>query len=227
MTNLEQGSHSNDASVSQIDMKLEAIVIPVSDVDRAKGFYERLGWRLDADLVSDQNSRLIQLTPPGSGCSIQFGRNLFGKDVVPAPPGSAQGLYLVVSDIEVARNQLVANGAKPGEVFHCVQGHACRFPGNDGRISGYAPERKSYRSFLSFRDPDSNSWLLQEVTTRLANHVTGGTTYTSAEDVSQALRRAAAAHGQHELRTGQADPNWADWYATYLVNEQTGEDLPQ
>jgi catechol 2,3-dioxygenase-like lactoylglutathione lyase family enzyme len=212
---------TSDPSVARVDVKLEVVVIPVSDVDRAKEFYERLGWRLDADVTGD-NSRLIQFTPPGSGCSIQFGRN-----ITPAAPGSAQSLYLVVSDIDAARNELVVHGVEASEVFHCSTGYACRFPGNEGRVSGPHPEHSSYGSFLSFSDPDGNSWLLQEVTTRFPGRVAGDTTYASAADLSQALKRAAAAHGQHEARTGQSDPNWPDWYAEYMVSEQTGKELPR
>jgi catechol 2,3-dioxygenase-like lactoylglutathione lyase family enzyme len=219
--------HSDDASIWHVDMKLEVVVIPVSEVDRAKGFYERLGWRLDADVVSDQDSRLIQLTPPGSACSIQFGKNLFGKNVTSAAPGSVQGLYLIVSDIEVAHNELLAHGVDASEVLHCAKGFGCTFPGNGGRVSGPSPVRSSYGSFVSFRDPDGNGWLLQEVTIRLPGRVAGNTTYASADDLSQALQRAAAAHGQHEARTGQADPNWPNWYANSLVREQAGEELPQ
>jgi catechol 2,3-dioxygenase-like lactoylglutathione lyase family enzyme len=212
---------TSEPSVARVDMKLEVVVIPVADVDRAKEFYERLGWRLDADVIGD-NSRLIQFTPPGSGCSIQFGTN-----ITPAAPGSAQSLYLVVSEIDAARDELVAHGVEASEVFHCAKGYACRFPGNEGRVSGRHPEHGSYGSFLSFSDPDGNSWLLQEVTTRFPGRVAGDTTYASAADLSQALKRAAAAHGQHEARTGKADPNWPDWYAEYMVSEQAGKELPQ
>jgi catechol 2,3-dioxygenase-like lactoylglutathione lyase family enzyme len=211
---------TSDPSVARVDIKLEVVVIPVSDVDRAKEFYGRLGWRLDADVTGD-NSRLIQFTPPGSGCSIQFGTN-----ITSAAPGSAQSLYLIASDIDAARTELVAHGADASEVFHCTKGYACRFPGNEGRVSGPQPERGSYGSFLSFSDPDGNSWLLQEVTTRFPGRVADDTTYTSVADLSQALKRAAAAHGQHEARTGQADPNWPDWYAEYMVSEQAGKELP-
>jgi catechol 2,3-dioxygenase-like lactoylglutathione lyase family enzyme len=211
---------TSDPSIARVDMKLEVVVIPVTDVDRAKEFYGRLGWRLDADVTGD-NSRLIQFTPPGSGCSIQFGTN-----ITSAPPGSAQSLYLVISDIDAARNELVAHSVEASEVFHCEKGYACRFPGNQGRVGGPHPERGSYGSFLSFRDPDGNSWLLQEVTTRLPGRVAGNATYASAADLSQALKRAAAAHGQHEARTGQADPNWPDWYAEYMVSERAGKELP-
>jgi catechol 2,3-dioxygenase-like lactoylglutathione lyase family enzyme len=209
-----------DPSVARVDLKLEVVVIPVSDVDRAKAFYGSLGWRLDADVTGD-NSRLIQFTPPGSGCSIQFGTN-----ITSAAPGSAQSLNLIVSDIDAARNELIAHGVDATEVFHCAKGYACRFPGNEGRVSGPQPERGSYGSFLSFSDPDGNSWLLQEVTKRFPGRVAGNATYASAADLSQALKRAAAAHGKHEARTGQADPNWPDWYAKYMVSEQAGKELP-
>jgi catechol 2,3-dioxygenase-like lactoylglutathione lyase family enzyme len=209
-------------------MKLEVVVIPVSDVDRAKEFYVNLGWRLDADVSSGPGSRLIQFTPPGSGCSIQFGTNLFGASVTSAAPGSLQSLYLIVSDIAIARAELLARGVEASEVFHCATGYACRFPGNDGRVSGLAPQRGSYASFVSFHDPDGNGWLLQEVTARLPGRVDpAATSFSSASDLAGALRRAEAAHGQHEKRIGQADPNWPDWYADYMVREQAGEALPQ
>ena len=212
-------------NVRRNDMKLEIVVIPVSDVDRAKEFYGRLGWRLDAEFASGDDFRVIQFTPPGSGCSI-----IFGKNVTAAAPGSAQGLYLIVSDIEAARHELVANGIDATEVFHDASVHA----GTDQpylfgrlRVSGPDPEHRSYRSFVSFSDPDGNGWLLQEVTARLSGRLAGDTTYASARDLSQALQRAAAAHGQHEARTGQADPNWPDWYAEYMLREQSGEELPK
>jgi hypothetical protein len=169
---------------------------------------------------------VIQFTPPGAGCSV-----IFGKNVTAAAPGSAQGLYLIVSDIEAARDELVAHGVDASEVFHDAGGV---YAGTDPpylfgrlRVSGPDPEHRSYRSFVSFSDPDGNGWLLQEVTTRLPGRVAGNTTYASAGDLSQALQRAAAAHGQHEARTGQADPNWPDWYAEYMVREQAGKELPQ
>ena len=211
---------------TNVDMKFEVVVIPVSDVDRAKEFYAKLGWRLDADYDSGKDYRVMQFTPPGSGCSI-----IFGKNVTAAEPGSAQGLYLIVSDIQAARDELVARGAAPTEVFHDA---ASVYAGADHpylfrqlRVNGPDPEHRSYRSFLSFSDPDGNGWLMQEVTTRLPGRVAGDTTYASADDLSQALRRAAAAHGQHEARTGQADPNWPDWYAEFMVREQAGEELPK
>jgi catechol 2,3-dioxygenase-like lactoylglutathione lyase family enzyme len=202
------------------------IVIPVSDVDRAKEFYSRLGWRLDADYDNGTDFRVIQFTPPGSGCSIIFGRN-----VTAASPASAQGLYLIVSDLAAAHDELLARGVEVSEPFHDAGGvHT----GPDEpylfgrvRVSGPDPEHRSYRSFASFHDPDGNGWLLQEITTRLPGRVAGNTTYVSAADLAQALRRAAAAHGQHETRTGQADPNWPDWYAEYMVREHSGEELPQ
>jgi catechol 2,3-dioxygenase-like lactoylglutathione lyase family enzyme len=219
-------SGTNDATAARVDMKFELVVIPVSDVDRAKEFYGRLGWRLDADYDNGSDFRVIQFTPPGSGGSIIFGKNVTG-----AAPGSAQGLYLIVSDIQAARAELIAHGANPTEVFHDGGGV---YSGPDqpylfGRVraSGPDPEHRSYRSFLSFSDPDGNGWVLQEITTRLPGRVAGATTYTSASDLSQALQRAAAAHGQHEARTGQADPNWPAWYAEYMLREQSGEELPK
>jgi catechol 2,3-dioxygenase-like lactoylglutathione lyase family enzyme len=207
---------------ADIDMKLEVVVIPVSDVDRAKEFYSRLGWRLDADRAVGDNVRLVQFTPPGSGSSIQFGLNL-----TTAAPGSAQGMLLAVSDIEIARKQLSDNGIDASEVFHCETGTGCRFPGVGVRVNGSQPERLSYSSFVSFSDPDGNGWLLQEVTRRLPGRVEGETTYSSVRDLAQAMIRAAKAHGQHEARIGKADPNWPDWYAEYMVREQSGQELPE
>jgi len=228
MASLKDEIASNDDGHTRVDMKLEVVVIPVADVERAKQFYLGLGWRLDADVSTGPDSRLIQLTPPGSGCSIQFGKNLFGAGIASTAPGSAQGLYLVVSDIEAAREELIAHGVDASEVFHCASGYACRFPGNQGRVSGPQPEPGSYGSFVSFRDPDGNGWLLQEVTTRLPGRVDpAATSFSFASDLASALRRAAAAHGQHEKRIGHADPNWPDWYADYIMREQSGQELPQ
>ena len=218
---------SNDAtSLARAGTKLEVVVIPVSDAARAKEFYGRLGWRLDADYDNGSDYRVIQFTPPGSGCSV-----IFGKNVTAAAPGSAQGLYLIVSDIAAARKGLLGRGVEVSEVFHDAGGV---YAGPDEpylfgrlRVSGPDPEHRSYRTFASFRDPDGNGWLFQEITTRLPGRVAGDTTYASASDLSQALRRAAAAHGQHEARTGQADPNWPDWYAEYMVREHSGEEPPQ
>jgi hypothetical protein len=187
-----------------------------------KSSTQGFGWRLDADRSAGTGFRLVQFTPPGSGTSVQFGVKLTS-----AAPGSAQALLLIVSDIEAARQQLVARGVDASEVFHCAAGTGCRFPGIDVRITGPHPERLSYGSFASFKDPDGNGWLLQEVTKRLSGRVAGDTTYSSVRDLAQAMIRAAAAHGKLEARTGKADPNWADWYAEYMVREQSGEELPQ
>jgi catechol 2,3-dioxygenase-like lactoylglutathione lyase family enzyme len=197
--------------------KLEVVTIPVRDADRAKEFYAGLGWRLDADFTQG-GGRVVQFTPPGSPCSIHLGEKL-----TPAEPGSAQGLFLIVSDIQAAREELVGRGVSVSEVFHFTGFNRVDA---DARLSGPAPEHSSYGSFLSFRDPDGNGWLLQEITTRLPGRVVGETAFTSAEDLSKALKRAAAAHGEHEKRIGAADANWPDWYAAYMVAEQTGEKLP-
>ena len=218
---------SNDATRARVDTKFEIVVIPVSDVDRAKEFYGgRLGWRLDADYDNGSDFRVIQFTPPGSGCSV-----IFGKNVTAAAPGSAQGLYLIVSDVEAAREELLGHGVEVSEVFHNEGVYA----GPDEpylfgrlRVSGPDPEHRSYRSFASFHDPDGNSWFLQELTTRLPGRIAGDTTYASASDLASALRRAEAAHGEHEKRAGgQRDENWPDWYAEYMVREQSGEKPPQ
>jgi catechol 2,3-dioxygenase-like lactoylglutathione lyase family enzyme len=207
-----------------VDMKLEVVVIPVADVDRAKKFYGNLGWRLDADFPFDNGFRVVQFTPPGSSCSVQFGTR-----ITSAAPGSAQGLYLIVSDIEAARDKLIACGAEVREVFHAgTPGAQFQPEGTSGRVSGPAPDRASYGSFATFSDPDGNAWLLQEVTTRLPGRVdSAATSFGSASDLASALRRAAAAHGQHEKQLGEADPNWFDWYAEYMVREEAGEELPQ
>jgi catechol 2,3-dioxygenase-like lactoylglutathione lyase family enzyme len=198
----------------RINMALEAVVIPVSDVDRALRFYGELGWRLDADITNGIDFRLIQLTPPGSECSIQF-----GKGVTPAAPGSEGGLYLVVSDIHAARQELADCGVAVSEVFH-------RSPTRE-KLVGPDPQRRSYASFVSFCDPDGNAWLVQEVTTRLPGRSnTEVTTFKSATSLSAALRRAEAAHGEHEKRTGQKDADWPDWYARYIISEQAGTPLP-
>ena len=215
-----------DTSVAPVDMKFEIVVIPVSDVDRAKEFYAKLGWRLDADYDSGKDFRIIQFTPPGSGCSI-----IFGKNVTPAAPGSAQGLYLIVSDIQASRKELLDRGVQISEVFHnegVYAGTDEPFLFGRVRVSGPDPEHRSYRSFASFRDPDGNGWLFQEITTRLAGRIDpAATTFASANDLAGAMRRASAAHGEHEKRIGAADPNWPDWYAAYMVAEQAGEELPK
>lgn len=215
---------NNETGAAKVDLKLEAVVIPVSDVDRAKRFYEKLGWRLDADFAFDNGFRVVQFTPPGSHCSVQF-----GTKITSAVPGSARGLYLVGSDIEAARGQIAACGVDVSEVFHSGTPGAQFQPEDaDGRVSGPAPGHASYGSFATFRDPDGNSWLLQEVTTRLPGRVNSGvTSFASASDLASSLRRAEAAHGEHEKRIGNADPNWPDWYAQYIVAEQAGTALPR
>ena len=190
-----------------MDMKLEVVVIPVTDLDRAKEFYRRLGWRLDVTPPI-----VVQLTPPGSGCSVQFGANL-----TPAAPGSAEG-YLVVSDLQAALDDLAAAGIEVSEVYHLGPG---------GRADGLDPDRRSYSSRAVVHDPDGNTWLVQEVTTRLPGRSdSSATSFGSVGDLASAMRRAEAAHGEHEKRTGQADPNWPDWYASYMIAEQAGTELP-
>jgi catechol 2,3-dioxygenase-like lactoylglutathione lyase family enzyme len=212
------------ATEELVDLKLEVVVIPVADADRAKEFYGRLGWRLDADFPFDNGFRVIQFTPPGSGSSVQF-----GAKITSAAPGSAQGLYLIVSDIAAARDQLAARGAQVSEVFHAGAPGAQFEPGGgSGRVSGPAADGQSYSSFATFSDPDGNTWLLQEITTRLPGRVdAAATTYTSVADLAAAMRQASVAHGEHEKRIGQADANWPDWYAAYMVAAQAGTELPK
>jgi catechol 2,3-dioxygenase-like lactoylglutathione lyase family enzyme len=199
-----------------LDMKLEVVVIPVSDVDRAKSFYSGLGWRLDGDFVVGDTFRGVQFTPPGSPASIHF-----GKGITKSAPGSASGLYLVVSDIEAARAELIGHGVEVNEAFHRTG------PGKP-TVKGRDPERRSYSSFATFKDPDGNEWLLQEITTRFPGRIgSSTTTYASGADLAAALRRASEAHGEHEKRNGgQRDENWPDWYAEYMVAEQAGKELP-
>jgi catechol 2,3-dioxygenase-like lactoylglutathione lyase family enzyme len=225
MANLKDEARSDRAAgEAKVDMKLEAVVIPVSDVDRAKQFYANLGWRLDADFPFDNGFRVVQFTPPGSGCSVQFGTR-----ITSAAPGSAHGLYLIVTGIEAARDELVARGVKVSPVFHATTPGAQFQPdGASGRVGGQAPDHGSYRSFATFSDPDGNGWLLQEITARLPGRIDiAETAFASANDLAKALRRAATAHGQHEQRIGKPDANWPDWYAAYIVAEQAGEVLPQ
>jgi catechol 2,3-dioxygenase-like lactoylglutathione lyase family enzyme len=213
--------------LQSIDQKLEIVVIPVSDVDRAKRFYGDLGWRLDADFAEAGGFRVIQFTPPGSSTSV-----IFGTTVTPAAPGTAQGLYLIVSDIEAARADLRRRGVEVGETFHGGDGV---YAGTDEpylfgriRVAGPDPNHSSYRSFASFRDPDGNGWLLQEITARLPGRIDSTTTnFASVADLARAMGRAAVAHGEHEKRAGGTyDENWADWYAAYMVAEQSGAPLP-
>ena len=215
----------NPSQARTLDMKLEIVVLPVSNVDRAKQFYGSLGWRLDADFASDDGYRVIQFTPPGSGASV-----IFGANVTAAAPGSAKGLHLIVSDIEAACKDLLGRGVKVNGPFH---GGGDVHVGADEphlfgsvRIDGADPERRSYFSLASFSDPDGNGWMLQEITTRLPGRVEGDTAFASAAELAATLRRAAAAHGEHEKRTGGHDVNWPDWYAEYIVREQAGEPLP-
>ncbi|MGL3213493.1 VOC family protein [Bradyrhizobium sp. BR 1433] len=198
---------STESRKPGVDMKLEVVVISVSDVDRAKRFYENLGWRLDADFVRADGSRALQLTPPGSPTSIHLDK------------GSALPRFLIVNDIEAARAELIARGIDVSEVFH---------RGAAGCVKGPDPERPSYGSLATFNDPDGNVWLLQQVTQRLPGRVDGSsTTFTSSTDLAAALRRASAAHGEHEKRTGGHDANWPDWYVDYIVREQAGSPLPE
>jgi catechol 2,3-dioxygenase-like lactoylglutathione lyase family enzyme len=205
-----------DAGVARVDMKLEVSLIPVSDVDRAKEFYTRLGWRLDDDTVNGNDFRVVQFTPPGSGSSISF-----GKGVTAAVPGSFRG-GLIVSDIEATHNEFVARGINASAVFHGSPFSPV------GRISGPDPERQSYRSYVSFEDPDGNAWIVQEVTRRAPGRIDPAkTTFASANDLASAIRRAEAAHGEHEKRNGQRGANWPNWYAAYMAAEQAGTDLPK
>lgn len=212
MENLKDEIPGNAASVAKVDMKLEVVVIPVSDVDRTEEFYTKLGWRQD---VTPPGSGVFQFTPPGSACSIQFGKNLTSSS-----PGTVQRTYLIVSNIKAACDVLVAAGVEVGEVFHF---------GPAGAVPGPDPENRSYGSFALFSDPDGNTWLLQEITTRQPGRIdSAATSFASASDLASAFRRAEAAHGEHEKRTGgQRDENWPDWYATYMVAEQSGGELPQ
>jgi catechol 2,3-dioxygenase-like lactoylglutathione lyase family enzyme len=225
-TRTSRKTASEAPKVRRGDMKLEVVVIAVSDVDRARRFYSNLGWRLDADFASGDDYRVVQFTPPGSGCSV-----IFGKNVTAAAPGSAQGLYLIVSDIEAARNDLLGRGVEVSKAFHDAGGV---YAGTDEpylfgrlRVGGPDPEHRSYHSYASFSDPDGNGWLFQEVTARLSGRVaTDNTAFSSSTELAGALRRAAAAHGEHEKRTGQHDAEWPNWYADYIVREQAGEALP-
>jgi catechol 2,3-dioxygenase-like lactoylglutathione lyase family enzyme len=205
-----------------MDMKLEVVVVPVSDVDRAKDFYTGLGWRLDADVAPDDSFRVVQVTPPGSPASV-----IFGTAVTEQAPGSARGLHLVVDDIGAARAELARHGVEPSGIFHDAGG-VFHHAGTDARVAGPDPSGTSYGSFLSFSDPDGNGWLLQEITDRLPGRLDPATTaFSSADDLASAMRRASVAHGGHEARTGKEDPDWPDWYARYMVSEQAGTAPPE
>ena len=224
-TTEDRSASSGMQGTGSVDMKLEVLIVPVSDAGRAKEFYTRLGWRLDADVAGDE-FRLIQFTPPGSGCSIQFGTNLTS-----AQPGSSQGTVMAVSDIQAAHDDLAGRGVEVSPVFHCAMGSVCRVRDGDGvweRVGGPAPDHASYGSFATFSDPDGNSWVFQEVTSRFPGRVDAAeTAFASTADLANAMRRASAAHGEHEKRIGAADPDWPDWYAAYMVAERAGTELPQ
>jgi catechol 2,3-dioxygenase-like lactoylglutathione lyase family enzyme len=199
------------------DFKLEVVVVPVSDVSRAAAFYRRLDWRVDADIATEGGGRILQFTPPGSPASI-----LIGTGLTPSAPGTAQFLHLIVSDIEAARAELVSRGVDASAVFHDAGGGYNRFD-PAVRAEGLDPERRSYASFVTFSDPDGNGWVLQEITSRFPGRIDAGVTnFGSVADLAEALRRAAAAHGEHEKLTGAADPNWPDWYAAHMAGEQAG-----
>jgi len=205
-----------------MNMKLEVLVIPVSDVDRSKAFYEKLGFRLDIDYAANEDFRVLQFTPPGSEASI-----IFGKGITSAKRGSMDTLVLAVDDIDATREDLIARGVAVSEVFHYTGGPFNNAVENP-RVAGRDPQGRSYYSFASFEDQDGNGWLLQEITTRLPGRIdSAATMFGSASDLASALRRAEAAHGEHEKRTGERDANWPDWYAKYMVAEQAGTELPQ
>ena len=222
MSTTEARGDQTGAGVTHVATRLEAIVIPVGSVDRAKDFYSNLGWRLDADFGFDNGFRVVQFTPPGSDCSIQFGSN-----ITSAEPGSATSTYLVVSDIEAARAELEARGVAVSAVFHAEEPGAQFRADGGGRASGPADDRGTYNSFVTFSDPDGNGWLVQEVTSRLPGRIdTSGTTFPTVDDLVGSLIRAATAHGEHEARTGVRDEEWPVWYAAYMVAEAAGTELP-
>jgi len=220
-TTAVRGNEASGTETADVDMNLEVVVIPVSDVDRAKEFYAGLGWRLDTDRTGD-NFRIVQFTPHGSGCAIQFGTN-----ITTAAPGSVQDLYLIVSSIDAARAELLARGVAVSEPFHEATDGSRFHNATSGRVSGPAPDHATYRTFAEFSDPDGNSWLLQEVTARVPGRIDpGATTFASATELAAAFRRASAAHGEHEQRTGRADPDWPDWHGRYVIAEHAGTELP-
>lgn len=200
---------------SSSDFKLEVITIPVSDVERAKRFYEQLGWRLDADLANGESFRVLQFTPPGSSCSVHI-----GNGITPSPPGSAHGIFLVVTDIGAARSELIQHGIEVGDIFH-------RMPG-EAPAAGPHAARQTYCSYASFSDPDGNGWLLQEVTSRLPGRLDTNTLhFNSRAALEAALRRTAIAHEEYEERTGtEYDADWPRWYADYLFADLAGGPLP-
>ena len=210
-TEVRRDDATGGGSVAKVDMKLEVVTIPVSDVDGATEFYKKLGWRQD---VTPPGSGIVQFTPPGSWCSVQFGTNR-----IAAEPGSAQNMFLIVDDIVALRERLLAAGIEVGEIFHLGPG---------GPTPGVSPEHQSYGSYAMLSDPDGNGWLFQEVTSRLPGRVDAAATeYGSVADLADAMRRASVAHGEHEKRMGgEYDTNWPDWYAEYMVAEQAGTELP-
>src|SRR5580700_5608438 len=201
------------ASAAKVDVKFEVIVIPVADVDRSKAFYTKLGWRLDADFPFDNGFRVVQFTPPGSGCSVQF-----GTKITTAAPGSAQGLYLIVSDAEAARKELVARGVEVSEVFHALKPGAQFRPERDGRVNGPDPGHRSYSSFATFSDPDGNTWLFQEITTRLPGRGLGNLDVPA---LAELLIETEQHHGEYEPTAPKH--HWSEWYAAYIVARQDGK----
>jgi catechol 2,3-dioxygenase-like lactoylglutathione lyase family enzyme len=223
MSSTDTSDATAAANAATVDLKLEVVVIPVADVDRSKAFYAGLGWRLDADFAFDNGFRVVQFTPPGSPCSLQFGTMM-----TTAVPGAAQGTYLVVSDIAAAHDELARLGVEVSEVFH-AETPGAQFQPDDtaGRVAGRAPESGTYSTFVTFADPDGNTWLVQEITNRLPGRIDSNeTSYASVADLANAMRRAEAAHGKHEARTGVRDEEWPTWYATYMAAEQAGTELP-
>ena len=210
-TSNEQPTEASRAG--RVDLKLEVVVIPVSDVDRSKRFYGSLGWRLDADFTFDNSVRVVQYTPPGSGCSVQL-----GTKITSAAPGSAQDLYLIVSDIEAARDEIGSRGAEVSEVFHpATPGAQFQPNGTSGRVSGPAPDRASYRSFATFKDPDGNGWLLQEIKTRLPGR---GLSNMDVATLTVLLREAEERHGKYEPTAPKH--HWSAWYGAYIVARSRG-----
>ena len=198
-------------TAAAVDLKLEVVVLPVSDVDRTKRFYESLGWRLDADFSNGQDWHLVQMTPPGSPCSV-----MFGKGFTTAVPGSVQGTFLVVDDVEAARAELVGRGVDVTEVFH-FDGNLLRIAGTKGRVPGPDPEGRSYFSFASFSDPDGNSWLLQAVKTRFPGR---GLSSFDVATLTELLRETEQHHGEYEATAPKH--HWSDWYAAYIVARERG-----
>jgi catechol 2,3-dioxygenase-like lactoylglutathione lyase family enzyme len=213
-TQISNEREGRTSSAAMADMKLEVVVVPVSDVDRAKRFYHGLGWREDADFAFDNGFRVVQFTPPGSACSIQFGTN-----ITSAAPGSAQALYLVVSEIEAARDELIARGVSVSEVFYpTMPGAQFQRSGSSGRVSGAAPDHASYRSFATFSDPDGNSWLLQEIKARLPGR---GLSILDVPTLTDLLREAEQHHGKFEPTAPKH--HWSTFYAAYIVGRERGQ----